>query len=948
VPVTAGVGNQDDSGNRPESQTQSEANTQSVGLLSNDSPIQPQPNALDQYANYTWSASVYMVTPEQLQRFQNSQRKSVNGYNLLFQSGGASNNTNGPQSPTNITTGAAVADDTVLLNGVQDGRNPFFDLDFYIDAITIKNNLPGKATMAAHSIFDLKFTVIEPNNITLINRLYEAAQDLKPQDAVGAINYAAVSYLMVLRFYGYDVNGQIVTARGAQDQVSLTDPRAVIEKYIPFRIRQINWSVGNQAVSYEFDCQALGQNIGFGTRRNTIPADVEISGGTVESLLTAEITYSSATPSPATPGSSTTVIRNDTAQQTDPGAVPSVTVRDRQQTDPGFVPSSPPKASSAPSKTVIKTGLVKSLNNIQQQLVTDGIYDIADIYEISLHESIAQATITKPGKKKSKKFSGSGPSPAQDPSRLSEDKQNMNIATRNMSLYAGMPLLQAIELIVRNSSYITNQASIEIDEITGELKPTPNSDAIGVNWFNILVDAVPIGYDFKRNDYAYRIRFSVVPYRLQKLDSIYFPPARFRGVHKKYPWWFTGENMAVLDYSASFNKAYQLTVSGSPLEGNQLDLIRQRSVTSMQEISFRQFQARSTESDNFADTRANELGANAAEYLYNPSDNANATIRIIGDPAWIAQGASLYGADAVTFATAPFNSDGSINFDSDQVLFEIVWQKPEDYDLQTGKADPYSRTSKLTGTRNPIQSVIYLARIVTSEFRQGRFEQVIEGTLYEFLLDDGRNKAESAEINVSTASEAAREPASGAPGRLQSSALGQGLLPGAVGARGLELPAISNPIGSVGNQFTDAAKLLSSGGTGLRIPNPVAAALPTKNLNLPSVTSALDTAALSGVALAPTSDGQNVDLNLVAPPKLFGRTGFGVESALQIGTSDSNLVYTGSDYIVWNRINSERLNRGLPGLADIGYPQPAPDAVEPQQSYNSTTTPGPQTISRET
>lgn len=51
------------------------------------------------------------------------------------------------------------------------------------------------------------------------------------------------------------------------------------------------------------------------------------------------------------------------------------------------------------------------------------------------------------------------------------------------------------------------------------------------------------------------------------------------------------------------------------------------------------------------------------------------------------------------------------------------------------------------------------------------------------------------------------------------------------------------------------------------------------------------------------------------------------ESSLYSQTKDSDLTYTGSDSIVWDRINSERLRRGLSSLTDIGYPRPADDAA---------------------
>lgn len=47
---------------------------------------------------------------------------------------------------------------------------------------------------------------------------------------------------------------------------------------------------------------------------------------------------------------------------------------------------------------------------------------------------------------------------------------------------------------------------------------------------------------------------------------------------------------------------------------------------------------------------------------------------------------------------------------------------------------------------------------------------------------------------------------------------------------------------------------------------------------------------------------------------------------LYANTPDEDLVYRGDDEIVWDRINEERLKRGLPSLASIGIPRPGSEA----------------------
>jgi hypothetical protein len=70
--------------------------------------------------------------------------------------------------------------------------------------------------------------------------------------------------------------------------------------------------------------------------------------------------------------------------------------------------------------------------------------------------------------------------------------------------------------------------------------------------------------------------------------------------------------------------------------------------------------------------------------------------------------------------------------------------------------------------------------------------------------------------------------------------------------------------------------------------------------------------------------------------------GTSINTGLYTGTKDEDLIYTGDDYIVWDRTNSERLRRGLPSLTDIGYPRPpldpgAPAALPPTQNGSAQT-----------
>ena len=737
--------------------------------------IKPRPNVLDQYASYSYSASVYLMTEAQYVKLLNSQTKTIDGYQLLFQSGGAANNVGGirppPATSVNAGFGPGVSEfggEAPAATQPDGGRNPFFDNDFYIDSITIENLPPGKGTGAAHNVTKLKFTLIEPNGITLIDRLRDAVANSAPQDPSGKVNYTVATYLMVIRFYGYDSEGNLEQVRSKPDQEGTSDPAAIVEKFIPFRVNEIKWSVGSRLVSYEWECAPVGQRIAGYASRGTIPYDVQLVDSTVGGLLGGDVKYSTATTSAANPGASTTqspaANSRDAQRQaierrnrsTAPNQSAAETARLNRQagnSSTPTTPSAPPKANAAPSdKKTITRGLVGAMNEFQQQLVKKGVFTYADEYVVEFigteANKIRDAKLQLPNTKVEKKSTAAG---KQDPQALDQRKSSVDMISRSFSITAGQQLLQAIELTIRNSSYIYDQAVVIINP-DGTQVPNPNARNQPLKWFVITMKSEAISeLDPKRNDRAYRITYSIAAREVKNVNSKYFPVSKFSGVHKSYPYWFTGQNTAVLDYQETMNYLYQMTVSGSDTESSLASKIRQNQTSSMSEIVTYNYAPRSTESSSGASGKQNELGANAAEVLYSPTELANSKIKIIGDPAWIMQGTNfrapsdeIFGGESLSSGFLP---DGSIAFDNQDVLYEINWQRPEDYDLSTGLADPYSQTQKKYNNRTALQSRVYMCKGVVSEFNKGKFEQTLEGVLYEFPTPNKTNTANPAAAN---------------------------------------------------------------------------------------------------------------------------------------------------------------------------------------------------------
>jgi hypothetical protein len=241
-----------------------------------------QDNILDQFASYTYSLSWYLVDPATYNQLIKSPKQNLDGYYLLAQSGGAPINN---QVPTQ-TVDPQQAAQTQRTVGY--GRSPFFPLDYYIDNFEFGINYAGSLASGGPSTFtDVSFTISEPNGITLLDNLFLAVSDLYQKKNIvkpGTVpNYISAVFVMVVRFYGYDINGNLV--QPIARRAGTTDRQAAIEKFIPFVIKDINFRVANKLVEYNVTGTGVSTNTAFSTDRGSIPQNFQFQGTTVKDIL---------------------------------------------------------------------------------------------------------------------------------------------------------------------------------------------------------------------------------------------------------------------------------------------------------------------------------------------------------------------------------------------------------------------------------------------------------------------------------------------------------------------------------------------------------------------------------------------------------------------------------------------------------------------------------------
>jgi hypothetical protein len=666
---------------------------------SNSERIIPQDNILSQYASYTYNISIYILSPKDYNEIVRTKRFKIPGAQLLMSSGGAPNSSTAGTGTPGGNTGVTGVSTTAQADATA-GRNQFFPLDFYINDVKLTTQQPGKGTRSPHSNSSLNFKIIEPNGISLIPNLLAATQAYIGKDQ----SYGSQNYCMVIKFYGYDDTGKMVQAQGLKTGSGAT---AVIEKWIPFQFSSIKFRIANKLTEYDCSAACVSNTIATGQMRGTIPYNVEINAPTLKEILSGNASYSTTVAPPA------------------PAPTPTA----------GATPKPPPKATAAPKPTIV-SGLIEALNQYQELLTGTsedaagpGVFEVADVYDIVFTDpALENASVLPPGP--APKPQGATVQPQNANQQVNGAVQTGAANSKTTSATAGTSIIQFLDQTIRNSDYIYNQ-QLKIITIDGEEEERNTDNGQGVDWFRIGVKVEPIQYDAKRRDYAYKITYVVGPYRVNEIKGPYFPSTKFKGTHKKYLYWFTGLNTEILSFEQDFNYLYNVVINiGQSTPSTTLNFREEAKYV---------YQPRSNESDQGLAGKTNEGGANAAQQLYSPSDLAKTKLSILGDPAWIHQGEFWFGSTEGTGIQEPFFPDGSINTEVQEPLFEIGFNSPVDYDLQSGRMEVGSTdlganryVNGAIGNGLATYSFIYRAVSVVSTFANGRFTQDLEGVLITF------------------------------------------------------------------------------------------------------------------------------------------------------------------------------------------------------------------------
>jgi hypothetical protein len=660
-------------------------------------PIISQPNPLAKLASMTYTISIYIMNIEEYQRLLVSQKKVLPTQQLIIQSGG-------------IDKGLGFGSGQ---------RNKYFDVDFYLDDLVIDSSIGTQSGTRAHNALAMKFTVVEPTGVTFIERIRKAVKEHQAAKSP-TVSEANQNFLMVVRFYGYDAEGKQISG----SQLGITevgsDTNAILEKWFPFQISNIKYKLSAKTVEYRVEASVPQTNIAFSDMTATIPFDFELSAPDVQTLLNgrAVLGYNGVDAAGNAVG---------TEIRAEDGTLSNLRKNEYGDLyDPGVSSIAPPKASALSNAKTYTQGLCEALNQHQIELVSTGQQEIADQYEIILENvsGLIDAKMARPGKQD--KLRSTMPVATTAAEALLPNKTRYDNQSKNWSVTRGTQIVQLIDLVIRNSSYITSQQNVVFDEIT--LKPRTQSPVQTVQWYRIRSRVTPIAYDNIRRTIAYRTTYTVSRYQINDPRVPIFPQSRYRGAHKIYNYWFTGQNSEVIDLDINVEYNYVMTF-GNSQGGSTLN--DYTSDGRLYEKRYFRTKPNSEGTGGTGDTTT--PAAQLAERLYSDQDIQKAQLTIVGDPDWLQQSDVFYNRG---INLKPFMPDGSVNSDASEVLYEIRINPVTDYNINTGLAEVNAKNqaySQATGETNLASlSTVFAANVVQSTFRQGKFTQKLAGTIRNF------------------------------------------------------------------------------------------------------------------------------------------------------------------------------------------------------------------------
>ncbi len=539
---------------------------------------------------------------------------------------------------------------------------------------TTSQRAPGfESSQAATNTTSVSFQIIEPYGFSFITNLKKAGEALQQySNAAGYKNLSNASkqfFILGLRFQGYDINGNTLTGKETLYGDPL-DPEGtdngIFEQFYDIILTKISFKLDGKTVVYNVQAAATAPQEAFGLKRGVVKTNTELEGSTVDGYITSLFAK-----------------------------------LNKEQED--------------------------SVN--KKEITVPNIYKLAYVGDAALR--IGKAKIVTPSDLNKVSWQGSQAKSTKESNDSTGTKTTPNPTQKKHTISSGTMILKAVTDIVKLSAYVEDalkavlKANLEPDPDSKSPDQVNNTDPGVVSWFNVSIELSNPKWDKQTQDWAYTLTFVIQTYETPIINSAYTSKGmKYYGPHKRYEYWFTGQNSEVLEYSANFDNTYfNVALNSNPNSDPRATAEENPATASGQSASVGLPQ-------NSSEGRLGPGAQAQNSYvtsLYDPGAFASAKLKILGDPDFLiiestssinALYSQFYGVDGYT-----------VNPNGGQVFVEVDFKEAVDYKNSTGTLsinDSILFWQYPPDIANEIKGVSYMVIQVVSNFSGGRFVQDLD------------------------------------------------------------------------------------------------------------------------------------------------------------------------------------------------------------------------------
>ena len=593
-------------------------------------------------------------------------------------------------------------------------RHPEFKDDFYFDELSIMTMVGLNAKSKASNALELSFTIIEPYGITFLDRLVAASE------YVGSKNYLDMPYVMQIEFFGIKEDGTV-------DTQSIPKTR----KRFPIRILSLDLEATAAGARYKVMASPYSQGA-YDEKLAVAGVNLTVTAKTVGDFFRTKDSDLVAKIKTQREGAQQqTNIKNQLRGATSPAQIEALNNKLNAVKD--ATPTGPLTTETYPA----------GVNAWFNYMVAEDARTFADKIIFDIDPEIAKSEITDPQTTDHKNTPFVQPGTSAGAAVARNGGEGPKFEQKGYVINAGTSVLKVIDMVMRNSKYITDQiVDPAVSKEAAKMSPEELAKKLNkeFNWYKVTATVELGEFDEKANRYAKIVTYHIRKYPIADAKTANTPRKKPTRYHKSYDYLYTGANNDILDFRIQFNALYYSVLSVNRANAQktrvkpgktEAETAKQSNVTGGKNVAIpeqREAQAAGGANSGGADAQASTVNIVAQDIQRNIYQNAKAdmltlTLTIVGDPDFIKQDEVYIGAKNKNYDKETSQSkltDGSIVYDRQEVYARVAFKTPTDIDEKTGliRGDGKYVDTSFTG--------LYRVMTVVNKFRQGKFTQEVD------------------------------------------------------------------------------------------------------------------------------------------------------------------------------------------------------------------------------